>query len=138
VAAGFLGGMRQCGLDLRLALTSGGDVGGFMWSSHDALSAVHGKALERVRYVVLPDSPEADERLSRSADEAEHAVELVFGGVFLGLVWQMESELECLRVVQQDMAEIATSYSKSNRRIELFGMAGSCRKEIGGISFLHA
>jgi hypothetical protein len=95
------------------------------------LGAVNGKALQRVRYVVLPGSPEPAARAS-VVDEAEYAVEMVFDGFVVGIFWQMENELECLRVVRQEMGGVASGYSKIIDVSSYSGWSNRIGKKVAG------
>jgi hypothetical protein len=89
--------------------------------SYDALRGLRGQRLNRVRYVVLPESPGPEMRASESWDEVEYAVELVFDGMSVVISWQMENEIECLTVRPRGVVPVIPDYSKT---IDLSAQSG--------------
>lgn len=81
--------------------------------SYDALRGLRGLRLNRVRYVVLPESPRPEMRASKSWHEVEYAVELVFDGMSVVISWLMENEIECLNVRPRGVVPVIPDYSKT-------------------------
>jgi hypothetical protein len=86
---------------------------GVMERSYPTLSGLRGQRLNRVRYVVLPESPGLEMRPSESWDEVEYAVELIFDDMSVIISWLMENEIECLNVRSGSVAAVIPDYSKT-------------------------